>query len=728
MNRELETSYPDNYSPSDLDVRMKVIFEDSKGRKFELPGSKLTAGKCGTWSIRIENHSEDMNPGAVFHLVTLNHKFAYWLQTKDPVKKDYTTLDNKSSAKLHFVTGKGLYHICRIFLKSGIFKKGESFTLKIGERKFGSTGSEVFCKATEGVLLLAADPDGKGRFFGIKQGPVKLETRANDKPVLYRLLGPTVTAVNEGFNMNLGIFDLHGNVVKNFSGTVYFNPDKYFEGLPSKYTFSPSDKGVKIFKGVKAKKTGKYRVKTTGNEIERSFYSNPVVVKENPVSRIYWGDFHCHSWGECSQYLLHMRTEKTDPLSRHMQARKIGRFDFCSPGPMSFPRTERDKIWEAHREACMKMDKPGEYVPFLAYEAHPKGTPGDRNVIFKNLDEKLPPQYDIPMTDLEKNYGKRDDVMLEVHIGGGAPKWGIYRSLRERMVEVCSGHGNAEWLLAEALKNGYKPAVCGCSDAHLEYLGAPKTNSPGSGRFGKVMNYRDSRPASGQLTAVIAPQLARDDLWKAVTGRRTYAAVGGRIYLDITCNGKPSGSEIKPSDNFKFKIECCGTAEIDSVEIISGKYCIYSSQPDSMDFEKEINMSMNKIPCDWVYLRVHQKDDSYAWSSPFWFEYDYRLWDETDNDLLIRQTGEYANKAAGYLDDLIEYLKTEEDFSMFKNITPAGIIEQPVAKCALFYCYYGAGHKMSIRWFFEYEIPRIRYNWGWRDFGNIDGHASFLLE
>ena len=27
---------------------------------------------------------------------------------------------------------------------------------------------------------------------------------------------------------------------------------------------------------------------------------------------------------------------------------------------------------------------------------------------------------------------------------------------------------------------------------------------------------------------------------------------------------------------------------------------------------------------------------------------------------------------------------------------------------------------MSIRWFFEFEIPKVRYDIGWRDFGAYD--------
>ena len=27
---------------------------------------------------------------------------------------------------------------------------------------------------------------------------------------------------------------------------------------------------------------------------------------------------------------------------------------------------------------------------------------------------------------------------------------------------------------------------------------------------------------------------------------------------------------------------------------------------------------------------------------------------------------------------------------------------------------------MSIRWFYDFEIPRIRYDFGWRDYGMYD--------
>ncbi len=102
---------------------------------------------------------------------------------------------------------------------------------------------------------------------------------------------------------------------------------------------------------------------------------------------------------------------------------------------------------------------------FLSYEAHPIPE-GDRDIFFKSLNESIPPDFRLPMKDLEEKYGNRDDVFLEVHIGGRVPRWCDYMPKRERMVEAISVFGNAEWLLQEALDRGFKPAVCGCSDLH----------------------------------------------------------------------------------------------------------------------------------------------------------------------------------------------------------------------------------------------------------------------
>ena len=76
------------------------------------------------------------------------------------------------------------------------------------------------------------------------------------------------------------------------------------------------------------------------------------------------------------------------------------------------------------------------------------------------------------------------------------------------------------------------------------------------------------------------------------------------------------------------------------------------------------------------------------------------------------------NGAEAHEGDLRRYLAVEEDASPFHELTPVGVVEEVTGRSALFYGYYGEERApVSLRWYFEFEMPRIHLDWGWRDFG-----------
>jgi hypothetical protein len=76
------------------------------------------------------------------------------------------------------------------------------------------------------------------------------------------------------------------------------------------------------------------------------------------------------------------------------------------------------------------------------------------------------------------------------------------------------------------------------------------------------------------------------------------------------------------------------------------------------------------------------------------------------------------NAAEAYEEDLRRYLGVEEDVEQFHELTPVGGVEEVTGRSALFYAYYGPDRDpLSIRWYFEFEMPKIHLDWGWRDFG-----------
>ena len=725
-------AYPDNYTPSDLDIHLDLCFENRDGTVSRPPDMELIAGTCGTWVLKIENRACDLQPGAAFTLSRLNVQIAYKLQATRPEGRDYCSLETDSSASLKLIPGRTNVSLLSIVIESGLFRKGDTCTVRIGDRTHGSVGSEIFWSTTAGEFLLCVDPEGSGTFQGARGNPYRFQVVAHPKPDLFRLLGPTVARMDEPFDLHLGVFDRNRNVVETFEGQVRFAVPEGVEGLPSSYTFTAGDRGLKVFENVSVRRPGVCRIGLSGEGTERSFISNPILAGEQPESYVYWGDVHAHGWGDSTMHLMHLRTDKLDPLSRHMQGHRIGRFDFACPGAMSMDPNKREEIWEAYREACEQMDEPGRYVPFLAYEAHPNDPPnpaGDRQVIFKDYkDEGIPPPMRSPIGEVDATYGHRDDVLLEVHIGGQPPIWDTYKPVRERFLEVCSGFGCAEWLLQKGLQLGYTPAVCAASDLHLGLMGGPRAVETFRGRFAQKypMNQRDASYGTGPITAIVAPELNRDSLWEAIETRRTYATSGPRIYLHVACNGVQAGAEIDLGDELRVSISCHACAPLDRIDLIVGTYRAHSWRPEGMDFTGNIAFTAGDLPGNWVYVRVHQADGEYAWSSPVYLRRGGPLpparglpaWNE-DEELDLSDLGE--NDATPYLPDLKGYLKLEEHPERFHQITPAGIQEQAVGRCALFYCYWGEEKlPMSIRWFFESEIPKVRFDLGWRDFGACD--------
>ena len=719
--------YPHHYTPADRDYQARVTFVSREGETFAGQDFRAPAGTCGTWTIRLTNREADLGAGALIAFVGFNCQFAHAFQATRPQARDFVTVEAESDAALEVFPGRGRM-LGYVRVNAGTFRTGDTLTVRWGDRRQGSVGSEVFWTATQAQILVAVDADGSGNLLGVRGNPFRFEVAAHHELKLLRILGPTAAAVGEPFALHLAAFDRNRNVIDTFEGSVELSARPGLVGLPRQVALRPEDRGIRILDGLRADAPGVYRVQARSDAAQgECFASNPIVASPEPETRVFWGDVHCHGWGDDSMYLMYLRTPKVDPLDRHRQAVRVGRFDFGAPGPMALPFDAREEIWDAYRAAGRQVDEPGRYVPFLSYEAHP--SEGDRNVVFKRLDEPAPDlQYRTAMPELDARYRERDDVFLEVHIGGHPPEWEKYEPARERMVEVVSGFGNAEWLLQRALQRGYRPALVGASDLHVGLMGGPRAVETFRGRFGysMTMNQRDAGYGTGPVTAVCAPELTRDALWEAMAQGRTYASTGARIYLSLECNGLGAGSAVAVRDTLRMALTCHACAQIERVDLIAGDRCLRSWRPNALDFEVTEEMDAARVPGEWVYARVRQVDAEYAWSGLVWLEHPgpapagtgLPLWNEHE-PLDLKSIP--ANAADAHLPDLKRYLALEEDTALFHDLTPAGVVREAPGAAALFLCWYGPERRpMSIRWFFEFEIPKIRYDFGWRDFGPQD--------
>ena len=137
-----------------------------------------------------------------------------------------------------------------------------------------------------------------------------------------------------------------------------------------------------------------------------------------------------------------------------------------------------------------EFNEDGRFVVFPGYEwSGNTGLGGDRNVLYRTEGRKIftaPPTAlvdDLSDLDSDANSAedlfealKDEDCVVFAHIGGRYADIKMAHDIRlERSVEVHSAWGTFEWLIADALEQGYRVGIVSNSDGHK---GTARRQSP----------------------------------------------------------------------------------------------------------------------------------------------------------------------------------------------------------------------------------------------------------
>jgi len=718
-----------------------LAFEYANGRYVEGREVTVICGKKGTWEINYQAGKVSIKEGgsiAVAKASWSGFQFDYRPQDFNPQARAYTSLESNTKAKLKlFVNTDNPSHrrpIAKILVEKGEFKEGDNFKLRIGDRRFGSDGVVVDSKIwRECKILVGVDLTGKGEYRQIKESPLFINTIPSEVPQKYMIIAPSIVNKKEKFNFNILAFDENNNLVKEGSSVIDLFSDSRVVNLPSQYVFQKG-KGYATIKRTKINFQGIYRIRIEDRKKCISSVSNPIVCTNNSKEKIYWGDLHAHAYD--AQEIKDL-TPTTHPAQSYQYARDITGLDFCSLASHIFS-PEYDKIWwPIARKEARKYNQPGRFITFLGAEW--RGAPGqggDRNIIHKTEEGALPDST-ASLEEIYQQFEKDPDTIMVPHVGGIIADWDHYNEKLEIFCEVTSGHGNFEWFAQDALSRGYKVALIGSSDGHSGTPGHPRSlTSSGGGRFFGILNRRDSGYGGGPLIATYAEELNRDSLWAAFKKRRVYATTGARILLDFSINGNKMGSQIEVKSPPVLEISVIGTKEIMRVDIIRNQSLINSVNGGKK--KMVISFRDKYIPEgeSYYYVRVIQSDMEYAWSSPIWVKNKMPLgkikkkkfpaWNKDEESLPSSLSPEDAKS---YQKDLVNYLKREEDIKKYEYIEPAGMVDAFYGRYALFLAYDSQRKKrISIKWFFEFEIPRIRFEVGYLDYGKepVGGDMNVL--
>lgn len=604
------TAHLDTFRWLKEDLEAERHPSDGVGRAwFDPAPERLVVGERAHFSLVFEAGPEGIDEGGAVYLMP--SPFWGWSppQTVHPAGPGYCRVTTEAEGIELQVRAAGQLLVVTIGGRTLV--EGERLTFEYGA---GEAGAVVDAYAERDARLwLAVDGDGDGIRSIITDSPA-IEIGPGPAARIHTTL-PSVARPGEPVEMVLAMLDAVGNAGVDFGGTVRLDSDIPVEGFPRSVVLQSGDHG-KTKVGFTAPSEGLVRITAATADGLRSV-SNPMVVSpEGP--RVYWGDLHGHS----------ARSDGTGtPEDYFTYARDVAGLDVAALTDHDHWGVDfldqSEGLWAELRETARIFHQPGRFVTLPGYEwtnwLHGHRHVlffGDRAPLFSSMDERT----DTP-PELWGALDGHEAVTVAHHSAGGpiATNWTFAPDPQfEPITEVVSVHGSSEAadspqaiassvagnFVRDVLGRGYRFGFVGSGDGH--------DGHPGLAHLGTGV---------GGLAAIMADELTREGVLRAIRDRRVYATNGRRIVLRMAVDGRPMGSVLDaPRARAIVYVGVWGTAPIERVEIIRGPEVVARSE-DLGGSQTELSLHLDGLRHgEWVYVRVVQSDGGMAWSSPVYFD------------------------------------------------------------------------------------------------------------
>ncbi len=531
--------------------------------------------------------------------IKIVHRFASDMgrpQFEHPSAANYVTAEASNGAVLHMEYDmkrnirpwdKTLY----IKVVRGFLRERDQIIIRFGDTRLGSPGMRVqtFCEDTFEFRVLV---DAIATYNYVEL-PVQPQIKiVPGEPVRFKAILPTHRCVDDSFRLCLKGEDKWGNPSDLCKQKFRLEPNLAVLGAPKTITISEGEFGL-VIESLLCQETGVLRFTLLNDENEVVTTSNPMKVTEKATLRPFWGD-------------LHGQSEETIGTNSardfHKFARDCAFLDAVAHQGNDFQITTG--FWKELNRLTREFNRDGKFIAFPGYEwSGNTGLGGDRNVLYRNEGEAIHRSSHAlvdDLSDIESDANSAGDLfqalqnrecVVFAHIGGRYADINIAHDIRlERSVEVHSAWGTFEWLLEDALKQGYRVGIVSNSDGHK---GRPGASHPGATKFG----------AYGGLTCMLAGELSRDGLLESLEKRHHFGTTGCRVYLStharfstpakyyredpnlgnsefVESSGAMMGDIFGSSDRqVDFEVECHTSAPVERIEIRNGLNTIETYRP-----------------------------------------------------------------------------------------------------------------------------------------------------
>lgn len=342
---------------------------------------------------------------------------------------------------------------------------------------------------------------------------------------------------------------------------------------------------------------------------------------------VYFGDLHVMT----GEGIIAGALEGTEYAYRW--GRDVGGLDFCVA-------TNNLGCWDADLPLDDAYNTSGEFVTLPAFEIGFRI--GHKNVYFPDTDARKPDGSS--PEGLFASLRGREALVIPHHTSVHSESsyetyWtehqlDVHDPELERLIEITQDRGSMETeevggnvyfggmgsSVQAALRKGMKLGFVGGTDSHRAQPGEPRTPLGG---------LDPDEVTVGGLTAVLAPELTRQAVFKALRSRRCYATQGQRTLLLLSLGDSPMGSIVpREAGERRFCYAVVGHRALVRLELVRCDGQVTDLIPtDTPTRELVRGEWLDETPLSgiqpagdavWYYLRATEDDGRMAWSSPIW--------------------------------------------------------------------------------------------------------------